>query len=38
MKRANQFGKKFLSLSVACAGLLMHEMSTSGKKPNMDAV
>lgn len=37
MKRANQFGKKFLSLSVTCAGLLMHEMS-AGKKTNMDAV
>lgn len=32
MKRANQFGKKFLSLSVACAGLLMHGMSTD-KRP-----
>lgn len=31
-KHANQFGKKFLSLSVACAGLLMHGMS-AGRRP-----
>lgn len=37
MKRANQFGKNFLPLSVACAGLVMPGMSTA-KKTHVDTV